>query len=730
MYNNDNIQGQIERVTYTNDDSGFTVAKVKVDGSKHLVTVVGSIMSPAPGQIMELTGTWNAHPKYGRQFKVEKYKTKVPASVVGIEKYLGSGLIKGIGPVMAKRIVRIFKEKSLDIIETEPQRLTEVEGIGKKRIDMISQAWDDQKEIREVMVFLQSHGVSCGYATKIFKTYGKQSIDVVQKNPYVLASDIYGIGFLTADKIAQNLGFSKDCNLRAEAGILYVLNKMADDGHVYYPYESLIEKCNEILEVERNIIVNAFASVANGQKIVIEDINNEEYLENNKAVYLKPFYVSETNISNRLKMLLQVPCQRKFDEDEALDIAQKSLSVELAKMQVEAVLNAINSKVMILTGGPGTGKTTIIKALLKIFSSENVDILLAAPTGRAAKRMSETTGYPSKTIHRLLEFSPKNGKFEKDDKDPLNCGLLIIDEASMIDTLLMHHLLKAIPVTASFILVGDINQLPSVGPGNILRDIINSGIVNVVKLNEIFRQAKESLIITNAHKINEGFLPSLKNPPKNSSDDELLDFYFIEQGEPEKVLELILNITKNRIPERFKFNPIDDVQILSPMHKGFIGAGNLNVELQKCLNPRKDGIVKGGQTFCIGDKVMQIKNNYHLEVFNGDIGRIVKIDLENKELSVAFGERVVKYDSTALDEITLAYAISVHKAQGSEYPAIVMPILIQHYPLLERNLIYTGITRGKKLVVLIGTKKAFTIAVKNNKTKKRYTYLMERLRFA
>lgn len=719
------LQGQIERITYTNEENGYTVAKVKVYNRNDLVTVVGNLLSPNPGEVIKMKGEWVNNAKYGEQFKVVHYKSLVPASVKGIEKYLGSGLIKGIGPVMAKRIVKKFGEDTLNIIEHDIQKLSEVEGIGEKRIEMIKNAWAAQKEIREVMVFLQSHGVSSGYATKIFKQYKDQSIEVVKENPYRLATDIFGIGFITADKIAEKLGIDKNSELRAEAGILYVLNQLSDDGHVYYPYELLINKCQEILEVDREIIIKALGTVSLDRKIIIEDLNEnvEEFRENNKAVYLAKYHFSETSIANKVKTLINTPkLVRKIDTDKALEWVQKQLSITLAEKQIDAIKSAIENKLMVITGGPGTGKTTIINAVLKIFSRIGVQILLAAPTGRAAKRMSEVTGHEAKTIHRMLKYSIKGGGFEKNDENPLDCDLLIIDEASMIDTILMHHLLKAIPKQATFILVGDVNQLPSVGAGSILNDIINSQAVPVVELNEIFRQAQESLIIVNAHKINNGIIPSFK-----TYSDKLEDFYFIEKEDPEEVLKLILELTTERIPKRFGFNPIDDIQVLTPMHKGVVGASNLNLTLQQVLNPREDGITRGGRNFRINDKVMQIRNNYDKEVFNGDIGRIINIDTETQEVTISFDGKTVPYDYPDLDEIVLAYAVSVHKSQGSEYPAVVIPILTQHYILLQRNLIYTGVTRGKKLVVIVGTKKALAIGVKNNKTKKRYTYLRYRL---
>ncbi|MBW1728451.1 MAG: ATP-dependent RecD-like DNA helicase [Deltaproteobacteria bacterium] len=719
------LQGQIERITYTNDENGYTIARVKAQGHRDLVTVVGNLMAPIPGEILKMYGEWVNHPRYGEQFKVDRYKSLVPASVYGIQKYLGSGLIKGIGPIMAGRIVERFGKETLDVIEKEIEKLSDVDGIGEKRIGMIKRAWEDQKEIRDVMIFLQTHGVGSGYAAKIFKQYGNRSIMVVKENPYRLATDIFGIGFLTADRIAEKLGFSRNSELRAEAGILYVLNQLADEGHVYYPYESLVKKCQEILGVDQEVIIKAMSVIAASRMIVIDDLKKDvdDFRENNKAVYLAKFYLSETGIVTRMKTLIHTPKSiRNIDLDKALNWVQRQLTIKLAEKQLEAIKCAVENKVMIITGGPGTGKTTIINAILKIFSKINVKIMLAAPTGRAAKRMSEATGHEAKTIHRMLEYSIQKGGFQKNERSPLNCDLMIIDEASMIDTILMHHLLKAIPPGATFILVGDVNQLPSVGAGNVLKDIIASGEMQVVELNEIFRQAKESLIIVNAHRIINGLLPSFKSFGK-----KLDDFYFIEQEDPEEVLRILIELVKERIPRRFGFDPVNDIQVLTPMHKGIVGAGNLNMALQNALNPVEDGVIRGSRNFRVHDKVMQVKNNYDKDVFNGDIGRITRIDPENQEVTISFDERDVPYDYTDLDEIVLAYAVSVHKSQGSEYPAIVMPILTQHFVLLQRNLVYTAVTRGRNLVVMVGTMKALAIGVKNDKTQKRYTYLRHRL---
>ncbi len=718
------LSGQIERITYTNEENGYTIARVKVYGQRDLITVVGYLMSPAPGEVLSLKGEWINHPKFGEQFKVVEYKTAVPATVFGIKKYLGSGLIKGLGPVIASRIVKKFGEKTLDIIENHIEKLAMVEGIGKKRIAMIQNAWDEQKEIRDVMMFLQSHGVSSGYATKIFKQYKNRSIAVVTENPYRLAMDIFGIGFVIADSIADKLGFSKSSSLRIEAGIIYVLHQLSDEGHVYYPYEYLVKKSQETLGVDRDTVTQALGNLAMDKKIVLEDSSESfnEFKENNKSVYLAKFHLCETSIAARLKMLSTTPKSiRTVNAKNALEWVQGQLDIRLAENQAKAIRCALENKIMVITGGPGTGKTTIINAILKIFSGLKVNTCLAAPTGRAAKRMSETTGQEASTIHRLLEYSFAKGGFQKNEEKPLDCDLLILDEASMIDTILMHHLIKAVPIFATVILVGDVNQLPSVGAGNVLNDIIASGAIPVVELNVIFRQARESRIIVNAHKINSGILPTFEDDiPGN-------DFYFIHQEDPEKVLEIILELTKERIPKRFGLDPVDDIQVLTPMHKGVVGAGNLNTELQKSLNPFQEEITRGNRNFRTNDKVMQIRNNYDKEVFNGDIGRIIRIRPDEDEITVLFDGREVPYAFYELDELVLAYAVSVHKSQGSEYPAVVVPVLTQHYMLLQRNLIYTAVTRGRDLVVMVGTRKALAIGVNNDKTKKRFTNLRYRM---
>jgi exodeoxyribonuclease V alpha subunit len=715
------IHGLLEKISYHNEENDFMVAKLRERDKRELTTIVGNLSGINPGESLKLTGNWVHNKKFGEQFQVEMFEVTVPATLLGIQKYLASGLIKGIGPIMSERIVEKFGLDTLEVIEKKPERLSEVEGIGTKRISMIKKTWEEQKEIKEIMIFLQGHGVSASYSAKIYKQYGNQSIEIVKENPYRLAHDIYGTGFITADKIAQHLGIDQNSLIRAKAGLLYVLNQLTEEGHVYYPENPLIHKAREILHVDEEIIFQAIKELSKEKELFLEDLDLEGNL---RAVFLAPFYVAETGVAQRLINLKESPSNiRPIHAEKAIEWVQQKLGIELARKQEEAVLLAATSKVLIITGGPGTGKTTIITAILRIFQQLKLRILLAAPTGRAAKRMNEATGWGAKTIHRLLEYSPHKGGFKKDQDDPLEADVVIIDETSMVDTLLMHHLLKAIPSQAHVILVGDVDQLPSVGPGNVLKDIIKSGRFTVVTLTEIFRQAQESMIVVNAHKVNQGQLPVIKEIDK----PEETDFRFIQEEDPEKILQNILDLCSERIPGQYRFHPLREIQVLAPMHKGTIGVTNLNIELQKRLNPGPSGITRGVWNFRLGDKVMQVVNNYDKDVFNGDIGWISKIDSEEREVVIDFDGRPVPYDYSDLDEITLAYAVSVHKSQGSEYPVVILPVVTQHYLLLQRNLIYTGITRAKKRVVLIGTKKALAIAVRNNKPQRRYTLLSERL---
>lgn len=709
---------------YLNEEDGFTVARLQVsvkdpvgEGQKDLVTVVGHMPGVNPGETLRLEGRWVVDKKFGEQFKVGSWLSMQPATLTGIQKYLGSGLIRGVGPIMAERLVECFGLETLDVIEGEPERLLEVDGIGPIRSERITRAWEEQKEIRQVMIFLQGCGVNTCYGVKIYKRYGDQAIVVVKENPYRLATEISGIGFKTADRIAQNMGIDPNSRIRAEAGLLYSLSQLVDEGHVCYPQDQLLDKTTRTLEIERGILEGALDSLTRQGKVTIEE------WEGASVVYLTPLRVAEENTASRLQDLLRSPKQLlQIDVEAAIEWVQEQTEVELAEMQKEAIRKAIEGKVLVLTGGPGTGKTTLVNSLIRILEKKGQRIVLASPTARAAKRLAEVTGREAKTIHRLLEYSPREGEFKRNDKNPLQADLVVIDEASMVDILLMNHLLKAIPPSATLVLVGDVDQLPSVGPGNVLRDIIESGTVETVRLTEIFRQAEKSLLVVNAHRVNRGEFPRT-----DRAGEGLSDFYFIEREDPEMALKAIKQLCAERIPEAFGLNPLDEIQVITPMHRGVVGVGNLNKELQNLLNPAGEEMVRGGRRFRLGDKVMQIRNNYEKEVFNGEIGRIGRVDLEVQQMWVEFDGRWIGYDWSEFDDLVLAYAISIHKSQGNEYPAVVVPILTQHYVMLQRNLLYTAITRARKLAVLVGTKKAIAIAVRNNKVQRRYTYLRQKV---
>lgn len=712
----DTICGHVEKIVYYSEESCYAVARFQEEGRKNLTTIIGYIPNISPGEFARITGKWVNNKKYGHQFQVENYETAVPITAEGIERYLGSGLIKGIGPVMAKRIVKAFGEKTLDIIENSPEQLTKVNGISAKRIETIKRAWEDQKEIKEIMLFLQSCRVGVSHAAKIYKTYGRDSIRVVKQNPYQLAADIRGIGFLSADRIAQNLGISPDSPLRVKEGVMYVLDSIVEEGHVYCPRDLLIKKAVELLKVPAECIEESIDKLAEEKRIIIDSNDND-------GIYPAYLYTTETNLVKKLRELKRYRSALwRINVEKAIVWAETRLKIKLAEKQKQAVKAAFQDKVLVITGGPGTGKTTITRVILEIAKKITPRIILASPTGRAAKRLQESTGHEAKTIHRLLEYSPKKGEFRRNQYNPLEADIVIIDEASMVDIRLMYSLIRAIPFHAVLILIGDADQLPPVGPGNVLRDIIQSGSFRVITLNEIFRQSQQSRIITSAHRINRGCLPDIKNSPGS-------DFYFFKENDPDKIASLIVELCKNRIPKKFGYHPVNDIQVLSPMRKGIAGVDNLNKLLQEELNGEGRFIKIGNKMLRIGDKVMQIKNNYDKDVFNGDIGKITAINEIDQEIKVEFDDKIVSYDYADLDEIVLSYAISVHKSQGSEYPVVVMPVTTQHYILLQRNLIYTGITRAKKLVVLVGTVKALAIAVKNDRVQKRFTKLKERLAF-
>lgn len=724
------IQAEILKVVFYNEENNYTVLRLKQ--KKDIFTAVGTMLSPIPGESIEVVGEWINNEKFGQQFKVSSYRSVLPSTNEGIEKFLSSGLIAGIGPVTARKIVKTFGEDTFDIIENQIEKLTQISGINAHKLQTIKQTWDENKEIRQIIIFLQQYNVSPTLATKIFKQYGNNTIKIVQENPYRLAYDIFGIGFLTADKIAAKLGFDFNSIQRCEAGILYVLTQLSEDGHVFYFADELIKKAIEILKVDYQILLSAIINLDFESKIYcincdtlsfVGQIASEDLINNhNICIYLANFFVAEFAIAKILKNIYNAKRKIKLNNiNESIIQVQDELLITLAQKQIEAIKVASASKILTITGGPGTGKTTIIRAIINIFKKFTTNILLTAPTGRAAKRMCEATGHPAKTIHRLLEATKT--QFLRNENNPLETDLIIIDESSMIDTILMYSLLKAIPKEAVIIFVGDINQLPSVGPGCVLKDIINSQQFPVVELNEIFRQAQQSKIIVNSHRIISGEFPICHDGDKT-------DFYFINEEEVTNVTRKIIKVVKDNIPNRFNFDSLNDIQVLTPMNKGLAGSITLNEELQNTLNPSTYELISGYKKFRINDKVMQIKNNYDKDVFNGDIGIITDLDKDEKTMLVNIDGRDVLYRAFELDELMLAYAISIHKSQGSEYPAVVIPIVTQHYIMLARNLIYTGITRGKKLVVLIGSRKAMHMAINNNKTMDRYTMLCEMLKTA
>lgn len=712
-----NLAGVIERITFYNEENGYTVARFVPEGKSYNVTVVGNLMGASVGESLALEGVWTNHPTHGRQFEIRKFTIKLPATIEGIRKYLGSGLIKGIGPVTAKRIVDHFGLDTLDVIEGDITRLHQVDGVGTKRIDIIQRGWAEQKQIKEVMMFLSSHGVSTALAVKIYKQYGDGALHVLQNEPYRLARDIYGIGFLTADKIARALGMKEDDPARIEAGVEYVLSKFIDDGHVFAKRDALVDEAREALGVQSGQVEEAIKRLETGDSIIVED----------EAVYLTPFYRAETGVAARLRQiqlsqLSRLPEFRSVQWDKAFEWLTTRVPNQLTPKQQDAVRAALTHKVSILTGGPGTGKTTTIRAIIQLLKAKHKTFKLAAPTGRAAKRLSEATGEAAQTLHRLLEFKPFEGnKFLRDRDNPLDADLIIVDEVSMIDLLLMNALLKALDITSHLLCVGDPDQLPSVGAGNVLKDMIASGVIPVVSLDVIFRQDETSLIVTNAHRINQGEIPIFTNAR---------DFFFVGEEDPAKAAAQVLDLVSRRIHNRFPALPVQDIQVLSPMHRGQVGVGELNLQLQGALNPAAQGkreMRHGSRIFRMGDKVLQTRNNYDKQVFNGDLGRIAEIDFEDQRLTIDFDGANVDYEFSELDELVHAFAMSVHKAQGSEYRAVVMPILTQHYMLLQRNLLYTAVTRAKELVVLVGSKKAIAIAVRNNKIAQRNSRLALRL---
>jgi exodeoxyribonuclease V alpha subunit len=692
-----------------------------VRGHQDFITVTGSAVSISPGEYVECQGNWINDKNYGLQFKSHRLTVVPPSTLEGIEKYLGSGMIKGIGPHFAKKLVKAFGERVFDVIEEMPEKMLELPGIGQKRKERVVSAWAEQKVIREIMVFLQSYGVGTSRAVRIYRTYGNESIAKVSENPYRLALDIHGIGFKTADTIAQKLGIPKDSLIRAQAGVRHVLQELSGEGHCACERDKLIETSSKLLEISDELASTALDTEVKEGNLVAESIDDRQVL------YLTALHKAELGVAaSLLRLASGEAAWSAINVDKAIPWVEGKAGIQLSDSQKKAVTLALQNKLLVITGGPGVGKTTLVNSILRIIAAKQAEILLCAPTGRAAKRLSESTGLEAKTIHRLLEFDPKAFGFQRNRDNQLDADIVVVDEASMIDIVLMNQLLKAVPDTAALLLVGDVDQLPSVGPGAVLSDIIASGVIPVVRLTEIFRQAATSKIIVNAHRINQG-----KMPVQTGKQEELTDFYFVPAETPEEISDKVLQVVCDRIPKRFGLDSIKDVQVLTPMNRGGLGSRSLNIELQKRLNSNGGPqVTKFGWSYGAGDKVLQTVNNYDKEVFNGDIGTISSIDLEESELIIEFDGREVTYDLNELDEVSLAYAASIHKSQGSEYPAVVIPLATQHYMMLERNLLYTGVTRGKKLVVVIGQPKALAMAVKNKRSSRRLTALAHRLREA
>ncbi len=731
----DQLRGTVERITYYSEESGYSVIRLSVPGQRDLATVIGNLPQVQPGESLRLQGVWTIHPQYGRQFKAEQCEQILPATVEGIKRYLGSGLVKGVGPVTARRIVQRFGADTLRVLDEEPRRLREALGVGPKRAAAIARAWEEQKQIRQVMLFLSSHGVTTGLAVKIYKAYGDDALKIVQEDPYRLARDIWGVGFKTADKIARDLGLPPDAPSRVQAGVAYALSQQADAGHVYAPEPDLVNEAAKLLVVPSNLVTEAIADLDDEELIHRETLvyptaaergsGPTTALREEQAVYLTPFYYGEIGVTNRLRTLIENPATRlapfrSVDWDALLGQVTRDSAIELSPDQRKGVRAALTNKVTVLTGGPGTGKTVSVRTIIGALESFDRKYALCAPTGRAAKRLAEASGRPAKTIHRLLEYSPQDG-FRRNEENPLDVDCLIVDEASMLDLLLTNHLLKAVAESAHVLFVGDVDQLPSVGAGDVLRDIIASGRAAVVQLTTIFRQAADSGIVVNAHRINRGQFPIL---------NQFQDFYFFSQQDPHQAADLLVDIVERRVPLKFGLDAVDEIQVLAPMYRGACGVANLNVRLQEALNPaspHKEERRLAGRLFRVGDKVMQVRNDYLKEVYNGDIGRVAGIDPVGQTLTVTIDDRPVVYDWGEADELVHAFAISVHKSQGSEYPAIVMPVLTQHYLMLQRNLFYTAITRARRLVVLVGTRRAIGISVRNAQVRERHSGLKVRL---
>jgi exodeoxyribonuclease V alpha subunit len=716
------LEGRLERITYFNKDTHYTVARFKRANPATVLTVVGYLAGVSPGETIKIKGTWVAHRKYGQQFKIQSFAVTLPAAVDGIKNYLASGVIKGIGPSMAARMVKLFGADTLEIIEKRPERLLEVEGIGETKAAMIQSAWQDHHTLRTLMQFLQEMGVQTSYCAKIYKTYGADAVDFIRQDPYILAEDIPGAGFLIADTIARKLGVEIEDPERVRACIMHIILQNADDGHTFAEQENLVARCENRFQISRTTIENTIDEMAAANAIVVEPMENERPTS---AIFMRDLYRAEAGLANRLKAMLSLPVKvAEIDPDRIATEVHHKLAINLSSEQLTALEQIFSHRIAVITGGPGTGKTTLLRSISTIFETMGRRVLLAAPTGRAARRLSEVTGRKAGTIHRLLGYNFTEGGFIRDRNNPLDADAVIVDEASMVDTVLMYHLIEAVPMSASLVMVGDVAQLPAIGPGNVLSDMIDSSRIPVFSLNKIFRQDKESAIILNAHKVRQG---DFHVGAQTDIIDQSSDFYFVEEHDPDRVAQRIVQLCSRELPQKFDFDPILDIQVLTPMHKGAVGTINLNHLLQNTLNRRPVLIEAMGNAYKDGDKVMHLINNYQKEVYNGDIGVVRSFDQQKAELAVDYYGRTVCYDTSELDQVTIAYAISVHKSQGSEYPAVIVPLVTQHYILLQRNLLYTAMTRGKKMVILIGSPKALHIALKNDKPRLRLTSLAQRL---
>jgi len=716
------LEGHLERVTYFNEATHYTIARLRLASVETVVTVVGYLAGVSPGEMIKVKGSWETHRKYGQQFKIRSFAVTLPAAVDGIRKYLASGVIKGIGPSMAARLTALFGPDTLDVIEKNPARLVEVEGIGETKAAMIRSAWQEHHTLRTLMQFLQEMGVQTSYCAKIYQAYGADAVDLIRQDPYLLAEDIPGAGFLIADTIARKLGVEAEDPERVRACIRHMLLQNADDGHTFAEHENLVARCENQFQISPLTIENTIDEMAAAKSIVVEPL---EIDRSTSAIFMRDLYLAETGLANRLKAMLSLPVQAaEIDSDRIAAEVHQRLAINLSAEQLAVLEQVFSHRIAVITGGPGTGKTTLLRSISTLFDTMGKRVVLAAPTGRAARRLSQVTGRKAGTIHRLLGFNFTDGGFIKDCNNPLDADAVIVDEASMVDVFLMYHLIDAVPLSSYLVMVGDVSQLPAIGPGNVLADMIDSARIAVFYLNKIFRQDRESAIILNAHKVRQGNFHVGEQPDVI---DQSSDFYFIEEHDPARVAQRIVQLCGRELPQKFEFDPILDIQVLTPMHKGAVGTINLNHMLQNTLNPQPVLVEGLGNAYKAGDKVMHLVNNYQKEVYNGDIGVVRSFDQQKDELAVEYYGRTVCYDTGELDQITIAYAISVHKSQGSEYPAVIVPLVTQHYVLLQRNLLYTAMTRGKKMVILIGTPKALHIALNNDKPRLRLTSLARRL---